>query len=221
MSLISHLHRSLSRHGGDRRRWLMSATAALLACGCVGSALAADGADRVNRYLSGINSLKADFVQYTFNADRSKMMEAHGTLYLQRPGRFRWEYDSPTKQIIIADGQRVYLHDLELRQVSQQSQAKALRGTPALLLANREPIEQHFTTRSIPSQDGRDWVELIPKDHDIEVGFGQDTLDSLIMQDSFGQETRLNFSAPQRNPVLKPELFTIDRSAVDDFLDLD
>ena len=226
MSLISYLHRSMSGQRGDGRRWLMSATAALLACGWVGSALAAEGAERLDRYLAGINSLKADFVQYTFNADRSKMMEAHGTLYLQRPGRFRWEYDSPTKQIIIADGQRVYLHDLELRQVSQQSQAKALRGTPALLLANRDPIADHFTTRAVPSQDGRDWVELTPREHDtevvrIEVGLGQDTLDSLIMQDSFGQETRLNFSAAQRNPVLKPELFQIDRAAVDDFLDLD
>jgi outer membrane lipoprotein carrier protein len=214
--------RSRRAHGS-----LLAAAWIAVAAPCgIHSAVAADGAARINTYLTGLNTLKADFVQYTFSADRSQMMEAHGTLYLQRPGRFRWEYDKPMKQLIIADGSRVYLHDLELRQVSQQSQAKALRGTPALLLANREPIERHFDAKPIPSKDGRDWVELTPKDHDtevvrIEIGFGKDTLDSLIMQDSFGQETRLNFSAPQRNPTLKPELFTIDRAAVDDFLDLD
>lgn len=191
-----------------------------------GSVAGTDGANRVDAYLSGLNSLQADFEQFTFNADHTQMMEAHGTLYLQRPGRFRWEYSSPTKQVIIADGKRVYLHDLDLKQVSHQSQDKALRGTPALLLANREPIEQHFEAKSIASTDGRDWVELIPKDQDtdvlrIEIGFGKDTLDSLIMQDSFGQETRLNFTGAQRNTSLKSDLFKIDRRDVDDFLQID
>lgn len=193
----------------------------------IGSAIAADNAaQRVNDYLSGLDSLRAEFEQYTFNADRTQMLEARGTLYLQRPGRFRWEYVSPNKQVIIADGKRVYLHDLDLKQVSHQSQTKALRGTPALLLASNDPIEQHFTARPIESTDGRDWVELIPRDREtdvvrIELGFGKDTLDSLIMEDSFGQETRLNFSGAQRNASLKPDLFKIDQRAVVDFLQVD
>lgn len=189
-------------------------------------ATAEDGAPRVNAYLTGLNSLRADFKQYTFNSDQTRMMEAHGTLYLQRPGRFRWEYDAPNKQIIIADGKRVYLHDVDLKQVSHQSQAKALRGTPALLLASSDPIEQHFDAKIIESTDGRDWVELTPKDSDtdvvrIELGFGKDTLDSLIMADTFGQETRLNFTGTQRNAALKPDLFKIDPRAVVDALQVD
>ncbi len=197
-----------------------------LALSWVGGARAADGAKRIDDYLKGLVSLQADFQQYTFNADHNRMIEARGTLYLQRPGRFRWEYASPNKQVIIADGKRVYLHDLELKQVSHQSQSQALRGTPALLLANEEPIEQHFAATPIESTDGRDWIELIPKERDtdvvrIQVGFGSDTLDSLIMEDSFGQETRLNFTGAQRNIRLKPELFKVDQSAVDDFLQVD
>ncbi|AFL76112.1 outer membrane lipoprotein chaperone LolA [Thiocystis violascens] len=199
---------------------------ALLALLWIARTANADGADRVNAYLSGLNSLQADFEQYTFSADRTQMMEARGTLYLQRPGRFRWEYATPTKQVIIADGKRVYLHDLDLKQVSHQSQDKALRGTPALLLANPGPIEQHFKARPIDSTDGRDWVELIPKDQDtdvvrIEIGFDKDTLDSLIMQDSFGQETRLNFTGTRRNTSLNADLFKIDQRDVDDFLQMD
>ena len=193
----------------------------------IASAVAADnGAQRVNDYLNGLNSLKAEFEQYTFNADRTQMLEARGTLYLQRPGRFRWEYASPNKQVIIADGKSVYLHDLDKKQVSHQSQAEALRGKPALLLASNDPIEPHFTARPIESTVGREWVELIPKDREtdvvrIELGFGQDTLDSLIMEDSFGQETRLNFSGAQRNVSLKSDLFKIDQRAVVDFLQVD
>ena len=199
--------------------------AVLLLIGFVG-AVSADGASRIDAYLSDLTTLKANFEQYTFNADHTQMLEARGTLYLQRPGRFRWEYATPMKQVIVADGKRVYLHDLELKQVSHQNQDQALRGTPALLLANPGPIEQHFKARPIDSTDGRDWVELIPKDQDtdvvrIDIGFGKDTLDSLIMQDSFGQETRLNFTGARRNTSLNAELFEIDQRNVDDFLQID
>jgi outer membrane lipoprotein carrier protein len=113
------------------------------------SAAAAEGAKRVNDYLAGLDSLRADFEQFTFNAERTRMMESRGTLYLQRPGRFRWEYSTPNRQVIIADGSRVYLHDLELKQVSHQSQSRALSGTPALLLADGGPIEKHFEAAPI------------------------------------------------------------------------
>lgn len=217
------LSRTAAPSAGIRLAWLLLV---LLVCSAAQPTLAAEGAQRVDDYLKHLNSLQADFEQFTFNAERTHMAQARGTLYLQRPGRFRWEYADPDKQIIIADGSRVYVHDVELQQVSHQSQARALRGTPALLLSNAEPIEQHFAARSIESSDGRDWVELIPKDKEtdvvrIELGFNQDTLDSLIMEDSFGQETRLNFTGTQRNVSLKPELFKIDQSAVDDFLSYD
>nr|WP_210424575.1 outer membrane lipoprotein chaperone LolA [Marichromatium bheemlicum] len=190
------------------------------------AALAGEGAQRLDDYLAGLNSLRADFVQYTFNAARTQMTESHGRFYLQRPGRFRWEYDDPVAQVIIADGKRVYVHDLELEQVTHQSQERALRGTPALLLASAAPIAEHFAVSELPSTDGRDWVALRPLAADaeverIELGFGPAGLESLIMEDGFGQSTRLDFSAATRNLALESELFEIDRSAVDDFLSFD
>ncbi len=187
---------------------------------------ASDGRERLDDYLKGLSSLKSSFTQVTFNADRTRMMEARGTFYLQRPGLFRWEYEAPNRQVIIADGKRVYLHDLDLEQISHQSQAKALRGTPALLLADGGPIDRHFTAKPIESSDGRDWVELTPKASDtdvvrIELGFGGKELDSMIMEDSFGQMTRLDFSATQRNPSLDPGLFKVEQGAMDDFLSFD
>ncbi|WP_296805562.1 outer membrane lipoprotein carrier protein LolA [Thiocapsa sp.] len=192
----------------------------------IAAANAAEGAQRVNDYLAGLGSLRADFEQFTFNAERTRMMESRGTLYLQRPGRFRWEYSAPNRQVIIADGSRVYLHDLELKQVSHQSQSRALSGTPALLLADGGPIEKHFEASPIESTDGRTWVELIPKAQDtdvvrIELGFGKDNLESLIMEDSFGQTTRLNFTGAERNAKLSPDLFKMDQGAMDDFLSFD
>lgn len=222
-------HKRLTGRIGTSRFWKTLGSALIvpaLSVVVIGSSVAADGSGRVNDYLSGLNSLRADFEQFTFNAERTRMMESRGTFYLQRPGRFRWEYDAPNRQVIIADGNRVYLHDLELNQVSHQSQSRALAGTPALLLADGGPIEKHFTASAIASTDGRDWVELIPKAQDtdvlrIELGFGKDMLESLIMEDSFGQTTRLNFSGAERNATLSPDLFKIDQRAMDDFLSFD
>ena len=185
-----------------------------------------DGIQRMESFLKDLRSLQSDFKQVTFNAGHTRMMEARGTFYLQRPGRFRWQYDAPNKQTIIADGKRVYLHDLDLDQVSHQSQEKALRGTPALLLAQEEPFGRHFTAKPVDSTDGRDWVELTPKTRDgevvrIELGFGDTGLESMIMEDSFGQETRLDFTATKRNPILDAALFKVDEKAVGDFLSFD
>jgi len=187
---------------------------------------AESGAERVNAYLNGLESLTAHFEQFTFNAERSRLSESSGVFWVQRPGRFRWEYAKPQRQIIIADGDRVYVHDLELDQVTHQSQDKALAGTPALLLTEAGPIEQHFEVKSIESSDGRDWVELIPRASEsdvlrIELGFGAEGLESLIMEDSFGQATRLNFTAIERNGPLDPALFAVDQRLLDEFISLD
>ncbi|MBN2887252.1 MAG: outer membrane lipoprotein chaperone LolA [Chromatiaceae bacterium] len=188
--------------------------------------LAESGAERVNAYLDDLESLTARFEQFTFNAERSRLSESSGVFWVSRPGRFRWEYDAPQRQVIIADGSRVYVHDLELDQVTHQSQDKALAGTPALLLTEPGPIERHFEAAPIESSDGRDWVELIPRASEsdvtrIELGFGAEGLESLIMEDSFGQTTRLNFSAIKRNEALDAGLFAVDQRLMNEFISLD
>ena len=219
---MSLLHRS--RSGSARAMpGLVSFVMLMLSCA---SAVGADGAQIVNDYLNGVSALEADFKQYTFTSNRSKMMEADGKFYLQRPGKFRWEYVNPYEQVIIADGKRVYLHDVELDQVSHQSQSKALRGTPALLLSNDDPVERHFSVRTIDSSDGRDWVELRPLEQDsevlqIELGFKGNQLDSMIMKDTVGQETRLNFTGIKRNPALASGLFRFEEGIGGDFLQFD
>jgi len=182
-------------------------------------------AERLEKYLEGLHTLTAKFEQISLSADGGRMIESEGTLYLKRPGRFRWEYRTPVKQVIVADGKRVWLHDLELEQVSHQAQDRALGGTPAQLLAGDEPIERHFTVHSWDGGAGRDWVELQPKDKDTQVvklriGFIGDALDTLLMEDSFGQITRFTFLQVRRNPELDDGLFRLDRSIGGDFLQI-
>lgn len=211
-----------SRHLGRLLKAVL--TASLLALTTIALA-APSGEARLKDYLKGLNTLTSEFRQYTLSADGGRMIESEGTFYLQRPGRFRWEYRAPMEQVIVADGDRVWLHDIELDQISHQSQSSALDGTPAQLLASNEPIDRYFEIFTWDPGDGRDWVELQPKKADgqvtrIRIGFIGEALDTLLMEDSFGQITRFSFLDTKRNPKLDPKLFKLDRPIGGDFLEI-
>jgi outer membrane lipoprotein carrier protein len=190
------------------------------------AAAAADGVEEVSDYLRGLNSLQADFRQITIPADGGPALEATGTFYLLRPDRFLWEYDAPSTQRIVADGKRVYMHDTELNQVTHRSQKKILDGTPAQLLASREPPERYFRISNLQRDDNRVWAELIPKtpDTDVEklqIGFVDGELDTLLMEDRFGQLTRFIFTDVDRNAQLQYSMFRFKRPRGADFLSVD
>lgn len=206
------------------RRLLTTLAAGLIALAIASPlAAAASGVERLDTYLKGLDSLSAEFRQITLAADGGRMVEASGTLYLKRPGRFRWEYQAPMEQVIVADGKRVWLHDIELDQVSHQSQDTALAGTPAQLLASDDPVEKHFTVQPWDAGDQREWVELLPKAGSgeiikIRIGFAGAELDTLLMEDAFGQLTRLSFTATKRNPRLSDDLFKLEKGVGGDLL---
>lgn len=186
----------------------------------------ADGIAELKDYLRGLNSLSADFRQITLGADGNQTLETTGTFYLLRPNRFRWDYETPTEQEIVADGRRIYVHDKELEQVTHSSQKKVLDGTPAQLLASDQPVEEYFELRNLNQNDGRTWVELIPKTKDTEVAklriaFVDGELDTLLMEDRFGQLTRFSFTDLKRNPQLDYAMFRFKRPAGSDFLQVD
>ena len=176
------------------------------------TAVASSGEQQLRRFLTDLITLKAEFEQQVSRASSAQgEFLSKGTLYLRRPGRFRWDYLSPP-QLIVADGSRVWLYDRELEQISHQRQARALRGTPALLLTDTGPIERYFEIRDLGHYGGADWVELVPKEEEAEfdsirAGFSDNRLQKLQMIDDFGQITRFRFSAVERNPQVDPQLF--------------
>jgi len=186
----------------------------------------ADGIAELKDYLSGLNALSAEFRQITIAADGGQALESTGTFYLLRPNRFRWDYETPSEQQIIADGSRIYVHDKELAQVTHRSQKAILDGTPAQLLASDQPVEDYFRLSNLDRGDQRTWVELIPKTSDtdvtkLQIGFAGGELDTLLMEDRFGQLTRFIFTDLKRNPQLQYSMFRFNRPAQSDFLQID
>jgi outer membrane lipoprotein carrier protein len=140
---------------------------------------------------------------------------------ISRPGKFRWQIDKPYSQLLVGDGEKVWMHDPDLRQVTVRKVGAALGGTPAALLAGDNTIEKNFTLRQIDKTDearsgdagdALDWVEATPRMADsgfekVRLGFAAHELKAMVLHDSLGQTTRLNFSRVERNPRLPPGLF--------------
>jgi outer membrane lipoprotein carrier protein len=173
---------------------------------------AESGLRQLNAFLQDLNTLQAGFRQTVQPTDDDNVYTSSGVFYLKRPGQLRWEYEDPATQVIVADGKRIWLHDLELEQVSHRSQKAALKGTPAQLLSGTAPVEEHFELQDLGERDGLSWVELRPREKEaqfekLRLGLADDQLGRMEMYDKFGQITRFFFFDLKRNPKLSPELF--------------
>lgn len=165
----------------------------------------------VQRYFQSLQSLRADFVQRVFDERGRVMQISSGRMLMRKPGQFRWDYQVPAEQIIVADGKRLWAYDVDLAQVTVRKLDQALSSTPLALLSGAAPVEEAFTVGGVRSRDGLDWYELTPKQPQPEfrllrVAFRGDALISLELEDSFGQRTRLDFQKLERNPALDPTL---------------
>jgi outer membrane lipoprotein carrier protein len=191
---------------------------AILAILLVGSvmyscvSMAGAGLDRLREFFDDLQSLKADFTQTVLDARSTLLQDASGKFALLRPGRFRWDYQTPYKQLIVSDGKRIQIYDPDLEQVTVKMLDQTIGNMPALLLSNEQPLGDSFNITELGMQDGLEWLELIPKQGDtsfekIRLAFDEHTLHAMELFDSFGQTTRLVFSNVQRNPAINPQIF--------------
>jgi outer membrane lipoprotein carrier protein len=166
---------------------------------------------RVEQYFRDLRSLRAEFVQEVFDANLRPTETSSGRMVMQRPGRFRWDYDKPFTQVIVADGVRLWHYDKELQQVTVRQLSAALGSTPLALLSGAAPIEDAFIVGPASTRDGLQWYALRPKDEQAEfrllrVAFKGDVLRSIELEDAFDQRTRLSFSRLERNVPIDPSL---------------
>jgi len=192
-------------------------TAILIAASA--SLASADGLKSLENFMKGTQTGRADFTQVVTSppkdgqAARSKT--SSGTFEFQRPGRFKFVYQKPFEQTIVADGQTLWLLDVDLNQVTQRSQAQALGSTPASLIASAadlSALRADFTLAAAPDQDGLQWVQATPKAKDgqlqsVRVGFAGEQLAALDIVDSFGQRSAIRFKGMQVNPALPASTF--------------
>ena len=178
-------------------------------------ALAADAAERLQTHLKNVQSLTADFEQIVFDQERAEVQRSSGRLRLHRPARFRWDYRTPYKQLILSDGETVWIYDEELEQVTVKPLDRAVARTPAMVLSSGDAVDRHYEVTDLGEREGLDWLRLVPKASDtdyehVRLGFGGDALRVMELEDGFGQITRLNFSDIDANAAIDPMWFRFE-----------
>lgn len=185
----------------------------VLICGVVfSSAAMADGVTSLKDFYNNTNAMRAKFHQEVKDNTGAVIQEVEGTMQLQRPNKFRWDYNKPYEQQIISDGKDVFLYDTDLEQVTIRTLSQALGSSPAALLAGGAEVEKSFVLKAIKGKDGLDWVEALPSSDDsgferILLGFNGKKLSKMEMYDSFKNVTMIAFSSVERNPTLQLSSF--------------
>ena len=182
----------------------------LLLLGLTGGARA-DAVDSLRDFSQNVKSGKASFTQTVTSVDGAKKKTSSGQFEFVRPNRFRFVYAKPFEQQIVADGQKVWLYDVDLNQVTVRPMAQALGATPAALLAGAT-LDKEFDLKAVPAAEGFEWVQATPKIKDgpiqqLRVGFKGKDLAALDIVDAFGQRSALRFSALEQNIKLSDEQF--------------
>ena len=168
--------------------------------------------DRLRAFIRDTQTARTTFTQTVTDRAGRVVQRSNGEFKLARPGKFRWSVDKPYRQLVVGDGERVWIYDEDLNQVVVRKAGDAIGSTPAALLAGREDVERAFKWRELPAAGGLEWLGATPLSQDaafaeIRLGFDAQRLAALEMIDPFGQKTVVRFGEVDRNPTLAPETF--------------
>jgi len=178
----------------------------------------ATGLKDLENFVKNTRSGRAVFTQVVTSPAKDgqipKTKTSSGSFEFLRPNRFKFLYKKPFEQSIVSDGQTLWLHDVDLNQVTARKLAQVLSGTPAAVIAaaaDLKGLQADFTLTSLAEKGGLQWVLAVPKTKEgqlqsITVGFNATDkgteLAALEILDSFGQRSVMTFSQFEVNPAL-------------------
>ena len=167
---------------------------------------------QLQAFLKASKSLTADFKQVLINEAGDPYQTSYGIFYLQRPGKFRWDYLKPFQQQIVSTSGKVWFYDTDLEQVTVKKLDESVGSTPALLLSGNISLDDNFTMQDQGVDGDMQWIKLLPKNQEssfkyILIGLNKGSLGGMELSDNFGQLTRIYFSNVILNPSIKPTVF--------------
>ncbi|HET7930053.1 MAG TPA: outer membrane lipoprotein chaperone LolA [Rhodanobacteraceae bacterium] len=182
----------------------------MLAC----AAFAATGVRaRLDAFANGLHSLQGDFSQTIYDAHGNITGSSHGTLALKAPRLFRWQVTGPFKQLIVADGHKVWVYEPDLEQATVRDQSATEAHSPLTVLTDLSQLDNEFNASDVGMRDGLEWLHLVPRSSQsqfkyAEIGFDATGPRRMLFEDNLGDRTEITFSGWQRNPVLPADTFT-------------
>lgn len=187
-------------------------TAFLFACPLLAHA-ADDARERMQSFAKDLRSLSGEFEQSITGAKGSRGEPSKGTLALKAPRQFRWQTITPYQQLIVADGNRVWIHDPDLEQVSVRSQGAEEAHSPLAVLTDLGRLDHEFSASEAGEREGLQWLKLVSKVKEpefafAELGFDAGGLARMRFEDSLGNTTEIRFSDWKREPRLAADTFS-------------
>lgn len=163
--------------------------------------------------LSQIQTMQADYLQTIRDDNGRTLQESTGSMALQRPGKFRWETKTPMEQLLIADGEHIWVYDIDLEQVTIRPMDDSDKNKPGYLLSGSvDSLSHDFEVEKMDRPGRLTWYKLTPKEDsglfaEVQMGFSGDTLQSMDIIDELSQTTEVRFSKEKVNSRLKSDMF--------------
>jgi outer membrane lipoprotein carrier protein len=167
----------------------------------------------LREFFAGIDTIRGEFRQVLFDTRGRAVERSAGEFAILKPGRFRWHYTEPYEQLIVADGENIWLYDVDFEQVTVREQTDSLSQSPAMLLGGDADALDAFRYLGAYSQGGRDWLRLEPVAPEsdfraVDLSFAGGELELMELTDALGQVTRIEFTELVLNESLEDALFT-------------
>ena len=165
------------------------------------------GRERLMAFTKGLKGLDARFEQRVFDPNGRPSETSSGSVKLFAPRQFRWEYLKPAPQLIVADGDHIWIYDPELEQVTVRNQSMEEQGSPLAVLIDPTELDRQYKVSDGGKVGGLDWLVLVPRKEEdapfqkAKLGFGAAGLVRMELNDGLGQRTVIGFGPWQRNPA--------------------
>jgi outer membrane lipoprotein carrier protein len=171
--------------------------------------------ERVNRALELLDRVQAEFRQTVLDENKKVVQQARGQVSISRPGKFAWIYQEPYEQQIIADGKELWVYDVDLDQATVRPVEQALGTAPIMVLMTDQRVEKQFDVAEIGQRKFLFWVELTPKQADMEfttvyIGIQDDQIKAMELRDAFGQSTQIVFENLRSGMIFDPATFRFE-----------
>ncbi len=175
----------------------------------------ASALEQFKAFVAGTKSARGEFNQRMVKDEGGKMRvssNANGVFVFARPGKFIWTYQKPYEQILQADGEKLYIYDKDLNQVTVKTLGNAIGTSPAAILFGSNDLEKNFTLSEGGVREGIEWLQAVPKTKDtsfekIGIGLKDGVPVAMELRDSFGQISLLSFTKFEKNPSLPGNQF--------------
>lgn len=162
--------------------------------------------EKMTAFTAGLQGLDARFEQRVYDPNGRQSEISSGSVKLAAPRHFRWEYQKPSPQLIVADGDHIWIYDPDLEQVTVRNQSFEEQGSPLSVLVDPTELDRQYNVSEGGKDDGLEWLVLLPKKGDdapfqkARLGFNASGMVRMELNDALGQRTVIGFSPWQRNP---------------------